>query len=303
MITGQADGPLPGTQPAPKRAPAVPASTSGREGKSESSQVKQAEAALVAAQEAGLPQNFIDELAQEVQCRRVERKQQKPIGARLDSASAATKRAKGAWETARAKHQEAEALVASAAGVLVSAREAEKVLWEKARTECTKEHNDYENKTTAAELHEVLRNVIDSAEKAWPSGAQSLIGLQEAVSVGRATLTQTGTWTSNSAHEKPKQDRQTNKVPKRRRIESLKTDEGSNKEFDDDSAGFTTSEDEEMLSKHSKHQDEQTARACHDDREDFERHFLGAQQARAYTPHPAKTAEKHPTRRRQQREP
>ena len=32
----------------------------------------------------------------------------------------------------------------------------------------------------------------------------------------------------------PKQDRNTNKVPTRRRIERLKADEGSNKDLDDD---------------------------------------------------------------------
>ena len=109
----------------------------------------------------------------------MQREQQKPIGARLDSASAATKRGTAAWEKARAKYQEAEALVTSA-DVLVSALEAENVLREEGRTECTKEDTDYESKMTAAELHEVLRSVIDSAEKAWPPGGQSPIGLQEA---------------------------------------------------------------------------------------------------------------------------
>ena len=67
------------------------------------------------------------------------------------------------------------------------------------------------------------------------------------MSVARATLTQTSTRTSNWTHEKPKQDRKTNN--KGRRIESLKTDDGSNKDFDDDSDGFTTSEDETMFSR------------------------------------------------------
>ena len=90
---------------------------------------------------------------------------------------------------ANTKYQEAEALVASAADVLVSALEAEKVLREQARTERTMEDNDFESKMTAAELHEVLRNVI--GEGVEPPGAQSPIGLQEAVSVARATLAQT----------------------------------------------------------------------------------------------------------------
>ena len=49
------------------------------------------------------------------------------------------------------------------------------------------------------------RNAIDSVKKAWPPGAQKPIGLQEAVSVARATLMLTATRTSNSTHEKPKQ--------------------------------------------------------------------------------------------------
>ena len=65
-------------------------------------------------------------------------------------------------EKAREKNQEAEALVASAADVLVSALEAEKAPREEARTECMEEESGYESKITAAELHEVLRNVIDS---------------------------------------------------------------------------------------------------------------------------------------------
>ena len=170
VIAGESDELLPSTQPTPKRMPAYQTSTTaGGSGiKSESSPLKKVEAALEAATEAGLPQNFTDELAQEVQSRRLERVQQKPICARLDSSSAATKRAKAVWEKARAKYQETEALVAPAADVLVNALEAEKVLREQARTECTKEDSDYEGKMTAVEPHEVLRNVIDSVEKAWP---------------------------------------------------------------------------------------------------------------------------------------
>ena len=88
---------------------------------------------------------------------RAEREQKKTIGARLNSASAATKRAKAALEKARAKCQEAEASVAAAADTLVNALEAEK----QARTECVKEDNETENRMTAAELHEVLRNVLE----------------------------------------------------------------------------------------------------------------------------------------------
>ena len=132
----------------------------------------------MAAQEAGLPLNFIDEFAHEVQSRRVEREHQKPSGARLDSASAATKRAKAAWEKARAKFQDAEALVASVADVLVNALKAEKVLRKQARTECTKEDSDCESKMAAAELHEVLAMrqceegvAARSPETDWASGS------------------------------------------------------------------------------------------------------------------------------------
>ena len=132
-------------------------------------------------------------------------RQQKPMCARLDSASAATKRAKAAWERARAKYKEAEDGVAAAADVLVNTFEAEKALREQARTECTKEEAENEGRTTTAELHEVLRNVIDNVEKAWPRGAQSPVGLQEAVTAARATLQHSATRTSNnSTHEKPK---------------------------------------------------------------------------------------------------
>ena len=198
----------PGTQPAPKRAPFNSSRAAGGGGSGDHAALQKAEAALAAAQDADLPQSFIDELAQEVQSRRKEREQKKTIGARLDSASAATKRAKAAWEKARAKYQEAEAGVAAAADVLVNALEAEKVLREQARTECTKEDSGTENWMTAAELHEVLRNVLDSVEKAWPPGAQTTAGLQDAVSVARATLQ--ATRTGNSTHEKPqlKEDRE-----------------------------------------------------------------------------------------------
>ena len=205
MIAGETDVALPGTQPAPKRAPTSSERTTGGSGTGDHLALKKAEAALTAAQEADLPQSFIDELAQEVQSRRKEREQQKPIGARLDSASAATKRAKASWEKARTKFQEAEAGVAAAADVLVNALEMERTLREQARNECTKEDNETENRMTAAELHEVLRNVIDSVEKAWPPGAQTTAGLQEAVAVARATLQHTATRTGNSTHEKPQQ--------------------------------------------------------------------------------------------------
>ena len=127
VIAGDTEYPVPGTQPAPKRAPFNSSRAAGGGGSGDHAALKKAEAALAAAQDADLPQSFIDELAQEVQSRRKEREQKKTIGARLDSASAAAKRAKAAWEKARAKYQEAEAGVAAAADDLVNALEAEKV--------------------------------------------------------------------------------------------------------------------------------------------------------------------------------
>ena len=116
----------------------------GGGGSGDHAALKKARAALAAAQDADFPQSFIDELAQEVQCRRKEREQKKTIGARLDSASAA-------WEKARAKYQEAEAGVAAAADTLDNTLEADKVLREQARTECVKEDNETENRMTAVE--------------------------------------------------------------------------------------------------------------------------------------------------------
>ena len=277
MIVGESDVALPGTQPAPKRAPTSSERTTGGSGTGDHLALKKAEAALTAAQEADLPQSFIDELAQEVQSRRKEREQQKPIGARLDSASAATKRAKASWEKARTKFQEAEAGVAAAADGLVNALETERTLWEQARNECTKEDNETENRMTAAELHEVLRNVIDSVEKAWPPGTQTTAGLQEAVAVARATLQHTATRTCNSTHAKPQQAQKTIKKQKRRRIESLKTDEGSGRDPDDDCDSLTSSEDEMMPEKGMSIILNKPSDFASMTGEDFERHFFGTQ--------------------------
>ena len=165
----------------------------------------------------------------------------------------------------------------SRGSVLVNALEAEKAQREQARTECTKEDSETENWMTTGELHEVLRNVLDSVEKAWPPGAQTTAGLQEAVSVARATLQHTATRTGNITHEKPQQALKMHKNQKRRRIESLKMDEGSNKDLDDVSDGFTTSEDEAMLAM------DRSIKLCKPSEltmmtgEDFERHFFGTQ--------------------------
>ena len=65
VIAGETDEPLPGTQPAPKRAPYNSSRTAGGSGSGDHAALKKAEAALTAAQDADLPQNFIDELAQQ----------------------------------------------------------------------------------------------------------------------------------------------------------------------------------------------------------------------------------------------
>ena len=98
--------------------------------------------------------------------------------------------------------------------------------------------------------------------------------LQEAVSKARATLLQTATRTCNSTHEEPKQERKTVKVLKRRRIESMKTDEGSNQDFDDDSEGFTSSEDEAVLSKDRSTKESKPSVLATMTAEDFDRHFF-----------------------------
>ena len=92
--------------------------------------------------------------------------------------------------------------------MLVSALEAEKVLREQARTECTKEDNDFESKMTAAELHEVLRNVIDSVEKACPEPDRASGTSVRSKSHAGPDKRQ-GQATART--EKPKPDRKTNK--------------------------------------------------------------------------------------------
>ena len=161
--------------------------------------------------------------------------------------------------------------------MLVNALETEQALREQARNECAKEDNETENRMTAAELHEILRNLIDSVEKAWPPGAQTTAELQETVSVGRATLIHTATRTGNSTREKPQQVNKMITMQKRRRIESLKTDEGSNRDPDDDSDGFTTSEDEAMPEKGMSIKQNKPSELATMTGEDFERHFFGTQ--------------------------
>ena len=259
---------LPGTQPAPKRAPFNSSRAPGGGGSGDHAALEKAEAALAAAQDADLPQSFIDELAQEVQSRRKEREQKKTNWWKTGLSLRSNETSQGSLgERPRTKYQEAEAGVAAAADTLVNALEAEKVLREQARTECTEKDSETENRMTAAELHEVLRNVLDSVEKAWPPGAQTTAGLQEAVSVARATVQ--ATRTGNSTHEKPQL--KMHKKQKRRRIESLKTDEGSNRDPDDVSDGFTTSTVDRSIK--LRKPSELTMMTG----EDFERHFLGTQ--------------------------
>ena len=67
------------------------------------------------------------------------------------------------------------------------------------------------------------------------------------------------------------------KKQKRRRIESLKTDEGSGRDPDDDSDGFTTSEDEMMPEKGMSIKLSKPSDFAAMTGEDFERHFFGTQ--------------------------
>ena len=164
---------------------------------------------------------------------------------------------------------EAEALVTSAADVLVNALEAEKVLREEARTECTKEHNDW-SKMTAAELHELLRNVSDSVEKPWPPGAQSPIEPSAPSSHADADGDKDKQQRAREAETGPQDEQGT-----QGRIESLKMDAGSNKDFDDDSDGFTTSENEAMLSKDRSIKTNKSSELAMMTGEDFERHLFG----------------------------
>ena len=64
---------------------------------------------------------------------------------------------------------------------------------------------------------------------------------------------------------------------KRRRIESLKTDEGSNMDPNDDIDGFTTSEDEVMIEKCTSIKLNKPSELATMTGEDFERHFFGTQ--------------------------
>ena len=197
----------------------------------------------------------------------MEREQEKPIGAGLDSASA-TKRAEAAWEKARANLQVEEALVASAAV------EAEKMLREQARTERALEGNECGSKMTAAELHEVLRNVIDSVEKACPEPDRASGTSVRSKSHAGPDKRQ-GQATART-RSRSRTARRT-KVPKRRRIESLKTEECSNQDFDDDSNGFTTSEDEATPSNDRSIKTNTPSELAMMTGEDFDRHFFGTQ--------------------------
>ena len=97
MIPGESDELPPGTQRAPKRLPTYPTSTTGGGGKSESSPLKTAEAAL------GQTTTELHRRARAGKCRANDKN--------------ASSKHQLVWETARAKYEEAEMLVASVADV------------------------------------------------------------------------------------------------------------------------------------------------------------------------------------------
>ena len=199
----------------------------GGGGSGDHAALKKARAALAAAQDADFPQSFIDELAQEVQCRRKEREQKKnnwcKTGLSLRSLGESAREVPGSRGRRCGGGRHAGQYTRSGQGAAG-----------------TSPHRMREGGQRDGEqddgggVHEALRNVLDSVEKAWPPGAQTTAGLQEAVSVARATLQ--ARRTGNSTHEKPQL--KMHKKQQRRRIESLKTDEGSNGDPDDVSDGF-----------------------------------------------------------------
>ena len=224
-----------GIQLAHKRAP--------RGGGRASQRLKKAEAALLAAQEAGLPQSFIDEFLQEVQSRRQERESRKQIGARRT-------------EPPQQRHEprhlgRTHALNTSGGGHTGQCTRSGK------GASGTGTHRVHEGRQRDrgmdAEFHE-----YSARRSTVHTRAQSPVGLQEAVTAARATLQQTATGTRNSTHESRSRNAR-RRYPSAGGSESMRsTDDGSNKDFDDDSGGFTTSS---VLATMTG--------------EDFERHFFG----------------------------
>ena len=157
VVAGDTEEPLPGTQPAPKRAPFNSSRAAGGGGSADHAALKKAEAA-VEGKNANRKNQLVQGWTQPPQQQNVPRQP---------------------WEKARAKYQEAEAGVGAAADVLVNTLETERALWEQARTECTKEDSETENRMTAAELHEVLRNVLDSVEKVCRPEARPQLGFKK----------------------------------------------------------------------------------------------------------------------------
>ena len=174
------------------------------------------------------------------------------------------------------------------------------MLREQARTECMKEDSDYESKMTAAELHEVLRNVIDSVQKACP-GAQSPVGLQEAVSVARATLLQGQATARTRKPDAGPQDEQGLQAQEDREPEDGRGQQQGRRRrqrwiHDLGGRGDARKGQNIRANKPSK--------LAMMTGEDFERHLFGTLRPHAYTPSPSKSKDrgKVSDTQRQQRE-
>ena len=243
MIAGDTDEFLPGTQPAPKRAPFNSSRAAGGGGSGDHAQLsRKPKQHSPQHRMQNLPQSFINELAQEVQCRRKEREQKKPIGARLDSG----RRCGGGRHTGQCTRS-GEGAVGTSPHRMGEGGQ-----------------RDREQDDGGGAPRGTPQRARQCGEGNGRPGAQTTVGLQEAVSVARATLQ--ATRTGNSTHEKPG-----------RRIGSLKTDEGSNGDPDDVSDGLTTSEDETMLTVDRNIKLRKPSELTMMTGEDFERHFLGTQ--------------------------
>ena len=132
--------------------------------------------------------------------------------------------------------------------MLVSALEAEKVLWEQARTECTKEDSDCESKMTAAEL---------------PRGApqcnrQRGEGVARSLELDRASGSSVRSKSHSDAdsdNDKQQQAREAEAGPKNGQGSQTKEDRelepedgrGQQQGFQRQAVRCTTSEDEAML--------------------------------------------------------
>ena len=152
------------------------------------------------------------------------------------------KRAKAAWERARTKYQAAEVGVAAAADILVSAPEAEKGASGTTHRVHEAGHRDREQEDGGGTARGAPQRDRQCREGV---AARSDRSKSHAATNSDKDMQQ-------HAREAEAGTRETLKVPKRRRIESMRsTDGGSNEDFDDDNDGVTTSEDEAMPPKDS----------------------------------------------------